>query len=174
MMGIMELRGIFVAAAGMLVAMSSEAEVVASSDTHFRLHQEGLSPLPPAQLWQRLTDPASWWHPDHTYSGAASNLSLDLTAGGLWREDWDGGSVAHGEVLLVHVGRELRLNAPFGPLQGVGAHVVWSITLAPEGEGTRVTFDEVASAAPGAGLAELARAVDFVKSEAMRRLVGAP
>ncbi|MEM9388062.1 MAG: SRPBCC domain-containing protein [Pseudomonadota bacterium] len=171
-MGTRELRGIFVTAAGLLGALLADAEVVTSGDTHFRLHQEGVSPLPPAQLWQRLTDPASWWHPDHTYSGVVSNLSLDLTAGGLWREDWDGGSVAHGEVLLVYAARELRLNAPFGPLQGVGAHVVWSITLAPEGEGTRVTFDEVASAAPGAALDELAGAVDLVKDEAMRRLVG--
>jgi len=157
----------------MLAAFAGHAEVVSSSSTHFVLRHEATTPLSPDAAWERLTDPASWWHPDHTYSGDSANLSLEVTAGGLWREDWDGGSVAHGRVLFVAKGRSIRLDAPFGPLQAVGAYTIWTITITPAESGAVVTFDEIATGPPTAKLDELAPAVDFVKGEAMRRLTGA-
>ncbi len=158
------------AATTMLLATGAAAEIVSSSPGHFVLRHEATSTLPPDRLWQRLVDPAAWWHPDHTYSGDARNLSLDLRAGGLWLERWDGGSVSHGQVLLVETGKTLRLSAPFGPLQAAGAYTIWTISIAPSETGSVVVFDEVASAPPPAKLDELAGAVDFVKGEAMRRL----
>jgi uncharacterized protein YndB with AHSA1/START domain len=156
---------------GLLLSPILSAEVVSSSDTHFVLRQEAESSLPPEGLWQRLIRPANWWHPDHTYSGDASNLSLVAEAGGLWREDWPGGSVAHGEVKAVRHGELLRLEAPFGPLQGLGAYTIWTITIEPAEGGSRVIFDEVATAPPGSGMTEMAKAVDYVKGEGIRRLV---
>jgi uncharacterized protein YndB with AHSA1/START domain len=158
------------AALALLAPLTLQAEVVASSDTHFVLSQQASSPLGQAALWERLIHPERWWSGAHSYSGDAANLSLDPRAGGLWREDWDGGSVVHGRVLLVQTGRVLRLEAPFGPLQPLGAYTVWTITLEAEGEGSRVSFHEVASAPPGSDLATLAGAVDAVKSEAIGRL----
>jgi len=159
-----------VAAAG-FAAGPVNAAIVASSETYFVLRHEATSELTPEQLWQRLIKPSSWWHPEHTYSGKAENLQLTAEAGGTWREVWDTGSVTHGEVIMVQQGKVLRLNAPFGPLQGLGAYVVWTITVEAEGEGTRVIFDEVASGPPTAKLNELAKAVDGVKGEAIERLV---
>ena len=156
---------------GVLLSTPVLADVVSASDTHFVLRQEAVSPLPPAQLWQRLIRPADWWHPDHTYSGDAANLSLTAAAGGLWREDWAGGSVAHGEVKYVKHGEALRLEAPFGPLQALGAYAIWTITIEPGEGGSKVVFDEVATAPPGSDMAEMAKAVDYVKSEGIRRLV---
>lgn len=148
------------------------AEVLDSTPGQYRLRQEGFSELPPDQLWQRLLAPGKWWSSAHTYSGDAGNLSLDATVGGYWKEAWEGGAVAHGRVILLQAPRTLRLEAPFGPLQGVGAYVVWTITLEPAeaGNGTRVLFDETAVAPVGARLDTLAPAVDAVKTEAMRRL----
>jgi hypothetical protein len=80
--------------------------------------------------------------------------------------------VAHGRVLMVATGKALRMEAPFGPLQGVGAYTIWTITITPAENGTVVTFDEIATGPPTAKLDELAPAVDFVKSEAMRRPTG--
>ncbi len=148
------------------------AEIVSASDTHFVLRHEATSTLNAGQLWDRLVQPSSWWHPDHTYSGDSANLSLDANAGGLWREDWEDGSVSHGRVLYVKQGRELRMEAPFGPLQGIGAYTIWTITISVAGNGSKVVFDEVSTAAPGTGMAEMAKAVDSVKGEAIRRLVG--
>jgi uncharacterized protein YndB with AHSA1/START domain len=156
---------------GLLVWTHSPGEIVSSSDTHFVLHHEANATVSRDRLWARLVRPADWWHPDHTYSGDAGHLSLDPAAGGLWREDWPGGSVTHGEVKYVKEGEILRLEAPFGPLQGLGAYVLWTITIRTTGSGSAVSFDEVAMAPPGSNMAELAKAVDFVESEALRRLV---
>lgn len=156
----------------LLLPFTAAAEVVSSSASHYVLRHEASTALSADALWDRLVQPATWWHPDHTYSGDAENLSLDLKPGGLWLETWDGGAVAHGEVLLVQDGNVLRLNAPFGPLQGVGAHTIWTITIEATDTGAVVRFDETATAPPTAKLDELAPAVDYVKTEAIRRLTG--
>jgi uncharacterized protein YndB with AHSA1/START domain len=155
------------------IGTPGHSAVLESSDTHYRLAHEASTPLAPAALWERLVNPSRWWNPLHSFSGEADNLHLDAHAGGLWREDWEGGSVAHGRVLQVRDGELLRLEAPFGPLQGIGAYVIWTITLTPgEHGGSTVTFQEVATAPPGSGLDKLAGAVDGVKAEALARLAG--
>ncbi|WP_300379856.1 hypothetical protein [Henriciella sp.] len=151
-------------------AAPAGAEIVAASPEHYELHHEATSSLTPEELWERLIHPEDWWAPAHTYSGDAANLSLDLQAGGLWREDWDGGSVSHGSVLMVREGEQLRLDAPFGPLQGMAVKVSWTITIEPDGEGARATFKEVANGSVSSALGQIAPAVDSVKSEAMQRL----
>lgn len=154
----------------MVLPTAAIADIVSSSATHYVLRHESRTQLSVEALWERLIRPASWWHPDHTYSGDAANLSLALEPGGLWQETWEGGAVAHGEVLLVIDGSTLRLNAPFGPLQGAGAYAIWTITVAEDEEGTIARFEETATGPESAALHELAPAVDFVKSEAIRRL----
>jgi uncharacterized protein YndB with AHSA1/START domain len=160
------------AAVAAAAATPAKADIVSASDSHYVLRHEGTTALSPEATWQRLVAPRSWWHPDHTYSGDAENLEFDARAGGLWREEWPGGSVAHGQVLSVIPGKTLRLEAPFGPLQGVGAYTIWTITLEAIDGGTLVVFDESSIGPPSADMAELAKAVDYVKAEAMRRLTG--
>lgn len=163
-----------IASAMALIAVPASAEIVAASPDHYTLRHEATSELSTRALWNRLVHPASWWHPDHTYSGNASGLSLDARAGGLWREDWTGGSVSHGQVLYVKDGEQLRMSAPFGPLQSMAVNVVWTITITEsETGGSVVVFDEVANGSSASGLNELASAVDFVKQEAITRLVTA-
>lgn len=145
-------------------------EIFASSDAHFVLRHEARSSLSANELWQRLIQPAQWWHPDHTYSGKAEILNLVAEAGGAWRETWNGGSVTHGTVVFVKEGEVLRLNAPFGPLQELGAYTIWTITISSTDNGSKVVFDEVSNGPPSAGMAEVAKGVDYVKGEAIRRL----
>jgi uncharacterized protein YndB with AHSA1/START domain len=133
--------------AGILACASAQADIVESSDSHYVLRHEATSTLAPDALWQRLIVPSTWWHPDHTYSGDANKLSLDVRAGGLWLERWDGGSVVHGSILYVEDGKTMRLYAPFGPLQGLGVYTVWTITISAEGSGSKVVFDEISSGA---------------------------
>lgn len=40
----------------------------------------------PEDLWKAIVQLPRWWNDAHTYSGQASNLSLDATAGGCWCE----------------------------------------------------------------------------------------
>lgn len=156
----------FLASTGMV----SQAEIIAASGDHYTLKHQAESSLSPDEIWTRLGDPASWWHPDHTYSGSSDNLTITLEAGGLWREDWEGGSVAHGEVVYFQEGKQLRLNAPFGPLQALGVTTIWTITLEPTETGTLITFDEVSNGSAASNLDEMAQAVDYVKAEAITRL----
>lgn len=160
----------------LLVSWPLQAKIISSTAEHYVLQHQAESSLPPQALWQRLVQPSQWWHPDHTYSGDAQNLTLELHAGGLWREDWEGNSVLHGSVLNVVNGTLLRLDAPFGPLQELAVKTVWTISIkpvekeAPE-KGSIVTFDEIANGSAISGLDELAKAVDYVKGEAIKRLV---
>ncbi len=149
----------------------AQAKIISSSESHYVLQHEATSVLPPEKLWLRLIEPSEWWDPDHTYSGDSKNLILDAQAGGIWRESWDGNSVVHGTVLNVKTNELLRLDAPFGPLQALAVNTVWTITIEAHVDGSIVTFDEVANGGAESGLSELAKAVDFVKGEALSRLV---
>lgn len=157
-------------AMSMISACTAQANVLEANPGHYSLRQEATSDLAPDAMWNRLIHPETWWHPDHSYSGNSGNLSLEATAGGGWRETWDSGSVEHGRVLQVQTGRMLRLDAPFGPLQELGVQVVWTITIEPFGDGSKVTFTEIANGTNASKLDALAPAVDFVKTEAIKRL----
>ncbi|WP_018148158.1 SRPBCC family protein [Henriciella marina] len=158
--------------AACLAGLPASADIVSAKSDHYSLRHEAMSELEPKLLWQRLVQPCAWWHPDHTYSGNADHLTLDLAAGGIWMENWHVNSVAHGTVLAVLENEMLRLDAPFGPLQGMGVNVVWTITLAPDAEtgGTRIVFEEVANGSSESGLDQIAAAVDRVKQQAIMRL----
>lgn len=149
---------------------SAMAEVITAAPSHYTLKHKAPSSMPPSELWDRLTQPASWWHPDHTYSGDAANLTLRLEVGGLWEENWNGSSVLHGTVLHVVPGSKLQINAPFGPLKDIGVTVIWTIDIEAKGTGSMVTFTEVANGSNYSKLDELSGAVDYVKAEAIRRL----
>lgn len=166
----MNMKHTICAAALAMAAMPAAAEITASAPDHYTLHHEAVSALSPEDMWDRLLQPDIWWHPDHSWSGDAANLSLTPEAGGLWREDWDGGSVSHGVVLGVIEGKSLTLDAPFGPLQSMAVNVVWTISIEAEAGGSRVIFDETANGSSASGLDQIATAVDGVKAEAIRRL----
>lgn len=151
-------------------ASTAQAEVVRASPDHFTLKLEAQSDLEPSEVWDRLIDPSQWWLSDHTYSGDSNNLTLDPVAGGLWAETWEEGSVWHGTVIQAHPDKSLVLSAPFGPLQGLGVTSVWTISLAAEDDGTLITFDHVTNGTNASGLDQMAPAVDFVKSEALKSL----
>lgn len=154
-----------------LIVQQAHAEVISSSADHFHLKLKAESRHSSFELWNRLIDPAQWWHSDHTYSGNANNLTLDLQAGGLWQENLQKGSVAHGRVLFVDAPRLLRLEAPFGPLQALAVKTVWTITVTPKGSGSEVTFEFLANGTAHSNLDQLASAVLQVKTQALQQLI---
>ncbi len=109
------------------------AEVTTRSDNAFTLTYESSVAASADDILNTIGRPAAWWSSAHTYSGDAANISLDLRPGGCWCEALPGGGVKHGEVVLVWPEqRMIRFEAPFGPLQGMGADAVltmsWSDT----------------------------------------------
>lgn len=125
----------------------------------------------PQQVWQAFMQLPKWWNSAHTWSGQASNMSLDGQAGGCWCENWAGGASAmHGRVLLVQPGAALRLQAWLGPLQEQPVAGVLTFGTAKRDGATRLRVTYRVAGAPEAGLDKLAAAVDGVIGEQVRRL----
>jgi uncharacterized protein YndB with AHSA1/START domain len=125
----------------------------------------------PAELWRAITQLPRWWSSSHTYSGQASNLSLDVQAGGCWCERWgDGQSVEHGRVVLVMPQRTLRIYGNLGPLQELPVHGVLTFTIAMQESKTILRMTYRVSGPPDAGLEKLAPAVDQVMGQQFKRL----
>jgi hypothetical protein len=125
----------------------------------------------PADAWKGIVQLPRWWSGEHTWSGNASNLSLDVTAGGCWCERWGNGeSVRHGVVVLVRPGSALRIDASLGPLQELAVNGILTITTgAKDGRNfLRMTYRVSGNA--NAGLVELAPAVDSVLGTQYQRL----
>jgi uncharacterized protein YndB with AHSA1/START domain len=122
-------------------------------------------------LWSAITQLPSWWSSAHTWSGKASNMSLDLRAGGCWCETWgDGESVMHGQIAALRPNQLLRFHASLGPLQERATTSVLSFMPAVNQGKTqlKVTLRVVGPA--DVGLTELAPAVDRVIGEQVKRL----
>jgi hypothetical protein len=86
-----------------------------------------------------VTHPEKWWNGAHSYSGNASNMTLEAVAGGCWCEKLPaGGSVQHMRVVAAIPGALLRLSGGLGPLQAqpITGVMTWSFKDDPAGGST--------------------------------------
>jgi hypothetical protein len=158
------------------LATQGHAEVTASGPSGFSLKVEVPVSVRPDEAYTRFLRIGDWWNEAHTYSGKATNLTLDANPGGCFCERLPrGGFVRHMAVVFFAPGKTLRLEGGLGPLQGMGASGVLSFefkpeSTGPEAAGTRliVTYT-VTGFAPGKGLAEIAPPVDSVITEQVTR-----
>ena len=101
-----------------LAGAAVRAETSEVSDSGFTVTHAMVVDAEPEEVWRAFTRLPTWWNSAHTWSGQASNMSLEAHAGGCWCERWTGGaSVMHGRVLMALPGSALRLQAWLGPLQ---------------------------------------------------------
>jgi len=125
----------------------------------------------PATVFRELGEVSRWWDPEHTWSGSASNMSLQMQAGGCFCEKLaDGGSIQHGRVIYVQPGVMLRLDSPLGPLQEMPVTGVLTFKLEPAAAGTLVTMTYRVSGALTMESAKLAPIVDSVMTTQLERL----
>jgi hypothetical protein len=155
------------------VAVPASAEVKAAAPDGLVFQYTGQVALSRDEIWKRLIAVGSWWSDAHTYSGSASNMTIDPMAGGCWCETWPGGEVEHGRVVLAMPGQTLRLFAALGPLQELGVNGALTVTL---GDGatsgtTSVTWDYKVVGSSLANLAPMAKLVDGVMQEQFDRLI---
>lgn len=147
----------------------TSAEVLASGPDGFHVRLAHEIQAPPARVWEALLAPGGWWHPDHTYSGDARNLSLTLPPGGCFCEALPSGGARHMAVLLARPGELLRLSGGLGPLQAEPASGVMDWRLSPHGEaGSRFTLDYRVRGVAGE---QWAGPVDWVLGQQAARLV---
>jgi uncharacterized protein YndB with AHSA1/START domain len=127
---------------------------------------------PPPDAWKHVVDVAAWWSSEHTYSGQAKNLSLDVRPGGCWCESWAGGGVEHARVLMAIPGKALRVEGGFGPLQGMAIKATMTFTLKPAADPTKTQLHVVylVNGASESKLDGLAAPVDGVLAAQFGRL----
>jgi uncharacterized protein YndB with AHSA1/START domain len=156
----------------LLAAMPASAEVPSSSDSGFVSHNEVLVAASPQEAWETLVRPAGWWNGDHTYSGDAANMRIEPKSGGCFCEvvPASNGEIEHMRVIYVAPGSTLRLTGGLGPLQAEAVTGVLTMTLAPEGEMTRISWDYVVGGYMRTPMAEMAPLVDQVVGEQLLRL----
>lgn len=153
-------------------SLPARAEVVSVSGGGFALRQIVTTTVSPDAAWRRFVDIASWWHGDHTYSGKAAALSIELRAGGCWCESLaDGGGVRHMTVGYLQPGKAISFEGGLGPLREMGASGALSVYFKalPDSGGTTVTmtYNVVGYSADGWGA--IAPLVDQVLAEQFAR-----
>jgi hypothetical protein len=154
-----------------LSAAPAAGEVVDSAPGGFTLKIVLEVEAPAAKAYSSLIDAGAWWDPVHTFSGHASNLTLEATAGGCFCEKLpSGGSVQHLTVVYADPGRLLRLNGGLGPMQDMAVAGSLSFAIAESAGKSTVTLTyKVGGYLPG-GFDAMAKAVDGVLTGAMQRL----
>jgi uncharacterized protein YndB with AHSA1/START domain len=92
--------------AAALLASPAAAAVRSATPNSFALEYRAELKVPPTRVYQTVGEVARWWNPEHSYSGKAQNLSLDLRAGGCFCERLaGGGGIEHLKVAYVEPGR---------------------------------------------------------------------
>jgi uncharacterized protein YndB with AHSA1/START domain len=170
----MRARSVAIALVALLPVAPARADTSGLSPTGFTVTFTRDVGTTPEKLWAALVQIGSWWSSAHTWSGKASNMSIELRGNGCWCENWDGASVLHGTVAYIQPGRVLRFYAGLGPLQDRATAGVLTFAQGPSKENKDKTTLKVVYKVAGpadAGLQEIAPAVDKVIGEQVKRLV---
>lgn len=150
-------------------ASPAAADVVSSSANGFQVRHSVNLVIPPAQAYAAFTQIGGWWDGNHTYSGKASNLSLQPRAGGCFCETLpNGGGVEHLRVSIAMPGERLVLTGGLGPVVYEAAAGVMDVRFEKIAGGTRVVMDYRAAGFANGGAAAMAPLVDQVLGQQMK------
>jgi uncharacterized protein YndB with AHSA1/START domain len=128
--------------AGLLLTANAHAAVIESNAQGFAIEETAHVAANPDKVYAALLHPELWWNSQHTFSGKASNLSLDAKAGGCLCESLpDGGSVQHLTVAAVMPGKAIVFRGAMGPFQSQGMDGALAITLKPGDGGTDLVLE---------------------------------
>ena len=150
--------------AAVLNAVPAAAEVVSQSENRFRVTHTLTIDAPPEAVFRVMhEDVGQWWSSDHTFSGDAANLSIELKPHGWFREELPGGGFTrHLEIVYVQPNHTIRFLGGLGPLQGMPVQGVMTWSARAKGDGTELVFDYRVSGESEPPLSEIAAAVDRV------------
>lgn len=156
----------------LLTASPAIAEVKSATPIGFEIEAKTVVKTTPAETYAALARVGQWWDSEHTYSGDASNMTMDAKAGGCFCETIpkDGGTIEHGRVIYARPGQTLRLQGGLGPLQSEAAVGTLTWQLKPADGGTEVTQSYVVGGYIRGGADKLAPIVDQVMGHQLARL----
>ncbi len=163
---------------GMLVFMflmpalqPATADVKAVSQIGFEVSQSVIIKGQAGQVYDALGKIGRWWSSDHSVTGDAANMHLDLRAGGCFCEiGKDGRQRVHLTVLDADPGKTVRLRGALGPLQAEAVDGVLTWSIKQSDAGVAVTQDYIVGGYFRDGAAKWAPPVDGVLTEQLARL----
>jgi hypothetical protein len=162
---------VLIPAACLLLAAPASAEVVFAGPNGFEVRHSVNLVIPQAKAFTAFGEIQNWWSKDHTYSGDASRLSLQLRPGGCFCERLDnGGGIEHLRVTYVQPGERVALTGSLGPLLYEATTGVMDVKVERIAGGSRIIMDYKAAGFAKGGAAELAPIVDKVLGEQVKRL----
>jgi hypothetical protein len=165
------MRAWFWAAALVAVAAPASAAVTDIQPNGFEVTEIEQIAAPPPAVYAALGRIGDWWSSQHSFSGDAKNLHLDLQAGGCLCETLkDGGEAAHLRVIMVQPNAVVRLEGALGPLAASGGTGHLTLKLAPKDGGTEAVLTYDFGGYIKGGFADWAAPVDGVLGEQMARL----
>ena len=143
-----------------------KAEVIDSSAHGFTVRSTIVVKGSAKQAYQRFVkEVGKWWDSEHTYTGKASNLSIDARLGGYFSEKLPGGGfVEHMRVVYADPGKILRMAGGLGPMQELGVAGAMTIAFVEKDSKTEVTMTFAAGGYMKQGLGSIAGIVDKVLS----------
>ena len=155
------------------LAAPAVAEVKSASGNSFSIEHKAVVPVAPARLFASFGEVGRWWNPEHSYSGKAGNLTMDLRAGGCFCEKLPGGGgIEHLRIVYVDPGKRVVLTGALGPLLYEAVNGVMDVQIKPSGPGSELTLSYKATGFAGGGADKLAPVVDRVVGEQVQRLAG--
>jgi len=125
----------------------------------------------PADAYRKfVSNVGDWWNSAHTFSGKASNLSIDDKPMGCFCEKLpDGGGVRHMEVVFAAPGTALGMTGAMGPMQTMALTGSMRLQFSKDGESTKVVVSYALSGYVPSGINNWAPKVDAMLSEQFTR-----
>jgi len=167
------MRALIIAGLALLLPTPAAAQIVERHADGFTLRYADTVEVGRGDVAMAIESVSAWWDGDHTYTGSAANLSLDLRVGGCFCEAMaDGSRFEHGSVTAFD-DDHLVLEAPLGPLKGMATRAELTFSWP---EAASLTHDEtgvvMVFTVEGPGLGAFADAVDQVMRGQHARLLG--
>jgi hypothetical protein len=155
----------------LLVASSpAAAEVVSVSPNGFQIRQVVNLVVKPEVAFRSLGDVGAWWDAEHTYSGKAANMTLQLSPGGCFCESIpSGGGIEHMHVAYVDPGKRVVLTGSLGPLLYEATTGVMDVQVKSTAGGSQLVLDYRVAGFFKGGAESFAPLVDQVVAEQMKR-----
>ena len=154
----------------LLTATQASAEVLNSSDHGFEVQHSVNLVVPQPQAFAAFGRVGQWWSKDHTYSGNAARMTLQMRPGGCFCESLDGGGgIEHMRLTYLQPGERVVLTGSLGPLLYEATSGVMDVKFDKIAGGARVTMNYRAAGFAKGGAAAMAPLVDQVLGEQMKR-----
>ena len=154
----------------LFLSSPAAAAVVSASDHGFEVQQSVNLVIPQPKAFAAFGQVGQWWSKDHTYSGDAARMSLQLRPGGCFCETLEGGGgIEHMHVTMVRPGEQVVLTGGLGPLLYQATAGVMDVKVERIAGGSRVTMNYRAAGFANGDAAKFAPLVDQVLGDQMKR-----